>query len=167
MYVKVILKQWPREAPLSSLYLVAFSICFITFQSKLEWAINMDVEISDDALWLEIQKYRESKFLRVWSFCQRSIFSWTVSLGFHMNTLNMIRQSPKKQIDLSNQFSQMEHSSLIITWMYSSTAFFDRGVSRYFDLHIYIAYHDHSSSASELLQRTITLNNTKSRYDVF
>ncbi len=62
-----------------------------------------------------------------------------IIVGFHMNTLNMIRQSPKKQIDLSNQFSQMEHSSLSITWMYSSTVFFNRGVGRYLELHIYKA----------------------------
>jgi hypothetical protein len=49
------------------------------FESKFEWAENLDLEVLNDALSFEIKKYRGQNFPEDSPIGQCSIFSWTVS----------------------------------------------------------------------------------------
>ncbi len=57
-----------------------FSVfAFSFFESKLEWAKNLDLEVLNDALPFEIKKYRGRNFPEDSPVGQCSILSWTVS----------------------------------------------------------------------------------------
>ena len=49
------------------------------FESEFEWAKNLDLEVLNDALSFEIEKYRGQNFREYRPIGQCSIFSWTVS----------------------------------------------------------------------------------------